>query len=59
MSFAKTFDDIFVRLFGALWQKPRLRRIDGKWVCSTLDGKTGRGLTPGMAYGAWCALVGK
>ncbi len=34
------------------WMKPRIKRVDGAWVC-TGRGTTATGLGPWAAYSAW------
>ena len=56
MGFQEAFGDIFQRIFGSNFGKPRIKKIGNKWECATHDGKRGHGVTPRMAYGAWAAL---
>jgi hypothetical protein len=57
MSFAEVFEERIRKVFCPAWpKKPRLRKYGGKWVCYSLDGYSGHGVNPKMAYGAWQAL---
>jgi hypothetical protein len=58
-TYSAVFAELFLQIFGTGFVKPHIRREAGRWVCKTLDGKTGYGVTPAMAFGAYAALVGK
>jgi hypothetical protein len=56
MSFEKAFGEIFAELFKQRAQKPLIKPNGKRWVCKTPDGRTGHGVTPAQAFGAWKAV---
>lgn len=53
MSFAQAFNEIWSRIFGQTYRKPRLKKVRGFWVCQSADRPETKGFTPASAYGAW------